>query len=182
MSRPKTERLTAVYWGRFNPPHKGHLGVIRRFKDRYHLVIGIGSSEYRNVRTNPFSGLERKAMLEAYLKEAGIEGVSVVTLNDGSSETWAVDNLIRTCKPDAVILSTENRGQLDAALSKSGVRVVRFRRTGTVSSTLVRHLIAMGDSGWRRLTGKSVAKLVQEFGGIERIRRIYHRSATTSAD
>lgn len=112
-------------------------------------------------------------MMESYLKEAGISGVRVVTLEDGDSETWAVDNLVRRCKPEAVILSTERRGWLDAALKKAGVRVVRFRRLGNTSSTLIRHLIASGDPEWRTLTGRSIAKLIEEFDGIERIRRIY---------
>ena len=168
------KRLPAgVYWGRFNPPHKGHLGVIRRFKDRYRLTVVIGSAEHRNEKRNPFNGRERKAMMESYLKETGINSVRVLTLEDGASETWAVDNLVRRCKPEAVILSTERRGGLDAALTRAGVRVVRFRRTGTTSSTLIRHLIATGDPEWRTLTGRSVAKLIEEFGGIERIRRLY---------
>ena len=169
---------TGVYWGRFNPPHRGHLSVIKRFKERYRLTVAIGSAERRNERTNPFTGSERKAMMEAYLGEAGIEGVRVVILEDGDSETWAVDNLIRKCKPDVVFLSTERRGPLDAALAKAGVRVARFQRTGTVSSTLIRHLIATGDPAWRKLTGRVVVKLIEEYGGIERIRRIYARSST----
>lgn len=162
-----------VYWGRFNPPHRGHLGVIRQFKDRYRLIVAIGSAEHRDERMNPFSGRERKAMMEAYLKESGIDGIRVVALDDGDSETWAVDNLVRRCKPDTVILSTERRGPLDAALAKAGVKVVRFKRTGSLSSTLIRHHIATGDPDWRRLTGQSVASLIEEFSGSERIRRIY---------
>lgn len=111
--------------------------------------------------------------MESYLKDAGIEDVRVVTLEDGDSETRSVDILIRKCKPEVVILSTERRGGLDAALMKAGVRVVRFQRTGNLSSTLIRHLIATGDPEWRTLTGRSVAKLIEEFGGIERIRRLY---------
>lgn len=182
MALTKAERLSAVYWGRFNPPHRGHQGVIKRFKDRYDLIVAIGSAEHRNERTNPFSGSERKAMMEAYLREAGVGGVRVVTLEDGDSVTWAVDNLIRKCKPDLVLLSTERREPLDAALAKAGVRVARFRRTGTVSSTLIRRLIATGDPAWQKLTGKSVVRLIQEFRGVERIRRVLSRSRTPSPD
>ncbi len=146
--------------------------MLRRFKGRYRLVVAIGSAEHRNERRNPFSGNERKAMMEAYLDEAGIEGVRVVALEDGDSEMGSVENLIRMCKPDMVLLSTERRSSLDVALTKSGVRVVRFRRTGTVSSTLIRHLIATGNPGWRNFTGKSVARFIEKFGGIERIRGV----------
>lgn len=66
------------------------------------------------------------AITDAYLGEAGIRGVRMVALEDGDSETWAIEILIRTCNPDVVLLSTERRGPLDAALAKAGVRVIRF--------------------------------------------------------
>lgn len=163
-----------VYWGRFNPPHKGHLTVVRRFHTTCRLVIAIGSSEHRDEPGDPFSGAERKEMWEAYLEETGIKDVDVVTLDDGPSESWAVDNLVKVCKPDLLLLSTE-RASL-AKLARSRVRVVPFRRTGTVSSTLIRNMIANRDDRWRGLTGKSVARLVMDFDGARRIRSAYARA------
>ncbi len=176
-ARGGRRRPVGVYWGRFNPPHRGHLGVIRRFQDRYRLLVAIGSAEHRNERRNPFSGNERKAMMEALLQEAGVDGVRVTTLADGPSVRGSVENLVRRCRPDAVILSTERRGSLDAALARAGVRVARFRRTGTVSSTRVRDSIAGGTEEWRRLTGEAVATLIEQYDGPERIRRSYGRAA-----
>lgn len=147
--------------------------MIRRFKDRYRLVVAIGSAEHRNERRNPFSGRERKVMMEALLNEAGIDAIRVVVLADGPSVVGAVENLIRRCTPDTVLLSTERRGSLDAELVRAGVRVVQFRRTGTVSSTRIRDSIAAGTEGWRRLTGKSVASLIEKYDGLRRIRRAY---------
>jgi cytidyltransferase-like protein len=167
-------RPIGVYWGRFNPPHKGHLAMIRKFRRACHLTVAIGSSEHKNERTNPFSGAERKKMLESYLKELEIPGVKVVTLKDGRSESWAIGNLIRKCKPDVVFLSTEKNKLADLAERK--VRVVRFPRTGQVSSTRIRESIAAGDREWRRLTGKSVARLIIRFDGIRRIEKAYGRA------
>lgn len=73
-----------VYWGRFKPPHKGRMSVIRRFRRTCHLVVAIGSSERKNTKSEPFSGRERRAMMEAYLKEELIRGVTVVALRDGN--------------------------------------------------------------------------------------------------
>ncbi len=163
--------LVGVYWGRFNPPHKGHLSVIRKLKDKCNLVVAIGSSEHKNEKTNPFSGSERKEMMVSYLKESKIKGVRVVTLDDGESESWAVDNLIKKVKPDILFLSTE-KSEL-TGLAKGRVHVVSFERTGVVSSTLIRDSITSGDDRWINLTGKSVAKLIIEFDGINRIRKAY---------
>jgi nicotinamide-nucleotide adenylyltransferase len=167
----KRKLATGVYWGRFNPPHKGHLRVIRRLNREWDLIVAIGSSEYRDEKKNPFSGAERKRMLEAYLKESKIRGVRVVTLNDGRSVSWAIDNLIRKCRPDALFLSTE-RSEL-ARRARRKVAVLLFPRTGGVSSTKIRDSIASTTGTWRKLTGKSVAKIIVELDGIRRIQVAY---------
>ena len=173
-------RPIGVYWGRFNPPHVGHLAVIRRFKDRYRLIVVVGSAEHHDERRNPFGGLERQKMLQAYLRESGVKGVRVVTLEDGDSEAWAVGALLRKCRPEVVFLSSEKRGPLHAALTRSGVRVVRFERKGAVSSTQIRHSIATGDSRWTGRTGKSVVRLIRRFHGVERIRKVYRTGRRVS--
>jgi len=77
------DRPNGVYWGRFNPPHKGHLAMIQRFRKSCRLTVAIGSSEHRDERENPFSGRERKEMMEALLHESRIGDVRVVVLRDG---------------------------------------------------------------------------------------------------
>jgi len=147
--------------------------VIRRFRETYRLVVVIGSAEHSNERTNPFSGRERRAMLEAYLKERGIRGVRVVTLRDGPSVAWALDALIHRCHPQALLLSGEK-----SALARRAERrlpVVRFARRGTVSSTRIRRAIARGDPSWKSLTGRSVVRLVERYDGVRRIQRAYGR-------
>ena len=165
--------LAGVYWGRFNPPHRGHLALVRRFRRQCALTIVIGSAERRGERRDPFSGRERQEMWEGYLREAGIRDVGVVALRDGPSLAGAVDRMIRVCRPDVVFLSSE-RSRL-AALVERRVRVVRFRRTGRISSTRIRDSIASGRSDWTRLTGASVARWIRTHGGSARIRDAYKR-------
>ncbi len=145
--------------------------MIEKLHENWKLIVAIGSSERRNERSDPFSGAERKSMLESYLKELDVQGVRVVTLRDGPSVSWAVDNLIRRCKPDALFLSTEREALIE--LARHQVRVVRFRRTGTVSSTRIRDSIADGGVAWKRLTGKSVATLISRLDGVRRIQEAY---------
>jgi cytidyltransferase-like protein len=172
----KKKTGTGVYWGRFNPPHAGHLRVIQRLSEDWKLIVAIGSSEHRNERTNPFSGAERKRMVESYLKELAVNGVRVVVLKDGPSPSWSIDNLIRRCHPDVLFLSSEKEEMIELARRK--VRVIPFRRTGRISSTRIRDSIAGGDASWRRLTGRSVAKLIGELDGIRRIQKAYGRPVT----
>ena len=162
-----------IYWGRFNPPHEGHLKVIRRFASDWTVTVVVGSAERRNTSTDPFSGPERKRMLEEFLHERGIRGVRVVTLRDGPSESWAIDQLLKRWRPDVLFLSTEKTTL--AALAEPRVRVVRFRRSGSISSTRIRDAIARGDPSWKDLTGSSVARLITKWHGLRRIREAYAR-------
>ena len=168
-----------VYWGRFNPPHKGHLSVIRRLKNRCRLVVAIGSSEHHDERKDPFTGAERARMMRAYLKESGIRGVRVITLRDGPSWSWALDNLIDRCKPDVLFLSAEKRRLRSMVVPK--VKVVPFRRSGKVSSTRIRDAIAAGDPLWEHLTGASVGRLIVDLDGISRIQKAYGARRKKSA-
>lgn len=166
----KTKRI-GVYWGRFNPPHKGHLRIIKKFKDKYDLVVAIGSSEHRNEKKNPFSGRERKQMIESYLKEEKIKDVKVVTLKDGNSKSWAINNLVKKCRPYVLLLS-ENHEMINLAKCKK-IDVLIFKRKGNLSSTMIRDLIASDNDKWRNLTGKAVARLIVRLNGIERIKTAY---------
>jgi cytidyltransferase-like protein len=66
--KAKCMEVTSFFWVRINPPHKGHMKLIKRILERVgDLVIVISASQYKNARRNPFSGYERKRMLEAYL-------------------------------------------------------------------------------------------------------------------
>jgi len=145
--------------------------MIRRLRKRCTLIVAIGSSECRNERRNPFSGRERKVMMEIFLRESRIGDVRVVALRDGPSLRWSVDNLIRRCRPDVVFLSTE-RSRL-ATLTARKVRVARFRRSGPISGTRIRNSIAAGRQDWTRLTGKSVVQWILSHNGIARIKAAY---------
>ncbi|MDE1819320.1 MAG: adenylyltransferase/cytidyltransferase family protein [Euryarchaeota archaeon] len=167
-----------VYWGRFNPPHRGHLSVVRRFHRDFRLTVVIGSAEHRDERRNPFSGRERQQMFEAYLAEVGILDVRVTTLRDGPTLDGAIHRLVRRCHPDVILLSSD-KGRFASTVARK-VRVVRFARRGVVSSTRIRAAIATGRPDWERLTGRSVVRLIHQFGGPARIRRA-HRSRRRSA-
>jgi nicotinamide-nucleotide adenylyltransferase len=159
-----------VYCGRFNPPHKGHLALIKRLKGKVgRLVIVIGCSELRNQKRNPFSGSERKRMLEAYLKELGIRGVQVVNLSNRGPYSHAIKNLLGKYGGFDVLF---NDNKTVARLIGKRAKVVSFKRIGTVSSTMIRDRIAHGGE-WESLTGKSVARLIRRFDGVRRIRNAY---------
>lgn len=62
------EGKTALFIGRFQPFHKGHLFALRYIAARSARVyIAIGSAQEKKTEKNPFSARERKEMMRAVL-------------------------------------------------------------------------------------------------------------------
>jgi len=165
--------MIGVYWGRFNPPHKGHLQLIRKIlKEVDSLIIVIGSSQEKNTKRNPFSGKERKEMMEAYLKEIKIDmkRVKVIPIKDKTSHKIWFKELISKCGKFDVVY-TDKEAVIKIIGNKYTIR--RIVRRGTISATKIRDAIAE-DKKWEHLTGKSVARLIKKFNGVERIKKAYN--------
>lgn len=67
------DHLPALFIGRFQPFHLGHLDAVRQILERESFVIiAIGSSQESGTPENPWSCDERKLMIQEALKEANI--------------------------------------------------------------------------------------------------------------
>ena len=163
-------KTTGVLWGRFNPPHKGHIALIGRLVKKVDiLIVAVGNSETKDTKRNPFSGAERVRMMRSYLRERNIRVKRVVAVADG--DTWAssIDNLFAKCGRFDILFTDHVE---IARLVGGRVKVVGFRRLGETSSTSVRDSIAKGGD-WESMTGTSVASLIKGYDGIRRIKRAY---------
>jgi nicotinamide-nucleotide adenylyltransferase len=166
----KKEELVGCYWGRFNPIHKGHLNLIKKLLKKVDkLIIAVGSSQEKNTQRNPFSGSERKQMIEAALKSENIPKASyrVITVQDGKTYPISVANLLKKA-PKINILFTDKPCLMKAIKKK--IAVQRTKRTGTISSTKIREGIAF-NKPWKALTTPSVVRLIIKFNGIKRIKK-----------
>jgi nicotinamide-nucleotide adenylyltransferase len=172
------KKTVGVYWGRFNPPHRGHIALVRELVKKVDfLIIAVGSAESNNTRRNPFSGDERVEMLESYLEEEDLKVKDVIPVEDGKSWASSISNLFEKCGSFDVLFTDKKR---IADLVGNKVKVVIFRRRGNMSSTLIRDSIAKGEK-WENLTGKSVVTLIKRLDGIERIKRAYGVSESPQA-
>lgn len=161
---------TGIFIGRFNPPHKGHISLIKNLlKEVDKLIILIGNADERNTKRNPFSGKERIQMIKAYLKEERIpeKRVKVLTIKKGKRWEEKIENLLKTCK-NCDVLFTNNKHIIN--LIKDKIKIKGFRRIGKVSSTRIKHAMHKNKK-WEHHTGKSVAKIIREIRGVERIKK-----------
>jgi len=80
----------ALFIGKFQPFHKGHLEAVKYILSRHDfLTIIIGSSQQSGTRENPFSYETRRQMIEQSLSSESITNYEIIPLRDtGSDDTW----------------------------------------------------------------------------------------------
>ncbi|HEV3428931.1 MAG TPA: bifunctional nicotinamide-nucleotide adenylyltransferase/Nudix hydroxylase [Paraburkholderia sp.] len=94
----QTQRFDAlIFIGRFQPPHRGHLDVLRRALSQAERVcILVGSTDRPRTIKDPFSYDERRQMMLALLDEDERERVVIAPVqdsmyNDGDWVRWIQD-------------------------------------------------------------------------------------------
>lgn len=87
--------MRALFLGRFEPFHLGHLHAIKKILEKYDSVlIAIGSSDSSRQRANPFSFEERKEMITEVLKKEGLAGkCGIVGIPDVSDDAKWVEQI-----------------------------------------------------------------------------------------
>lgn len=95
MSTQQNRRFDAlVFIGRFQPPHRGHLNVLKSALSRAERVcVLIGSTDKPRTIKDPFSFDERRQMLASLLDASERDRVTIAplqdsTYNDGDWVRW----------------------------------------------------------------------------------------------
>ncbi|MCD6340506.1 MAG: adenylyltransferase/cytidyltransferase family protein, partial [Desulfurococcales archaeon] len=64
----------ALFPGRFQPIHWGHVSVIKWALSKVdELIIGVGTAQESHTIVNPFTAGERVVMIRLALEEAGVD-------------------------------------------------------------------------------------------------------------
>ncbi len=165
----------ALYVGRFQPFHLGHLRAIKWILEREDIVIiGIGSSQYSHSFRNPFTAGERVEMIWRVLKSEKLLDKCIITLipdTDGQHALW-ISVVLRNCPKFDRVYSNDPLTRL--LFEEAGFQVVSipFFEREKYSATRIRELIAKGEP-WEHLVHPEVAKFIKEIKGDERIRYLY---------
>lgn len=165
--------MKALFIGRFQPFHKGHLKVIQSIiKDFDAIIIGIGSSQYSHTIDNPFSGQERKEMLEETLMGEDIKNYDIVMIPDIHNPPKWVDHVLSiVSKFDVVVTNNDFTAEL---FEKKGFKTIdtKLFDKKNFSGRKIRKLISEGKS-WDEFVPKKVSILIRELDGVKRIKRLF---------
>jgi len=164
----------ALFVGRFQPFHLGHLDVIKRaleVEDR--LIIVIGSAEENHELANPFTAGERFQMIEAALAASGIDRDRYVIIPVRDVEnfmlwTTHVDQYIpRVYK---VYTGSPIVRHLYEEYGKYEIADVKMLEG--VSATSIRDKMLKDDASWKDDVHSKVAELIEGWKGVERLKMI----------
>ncbi len=172
------EKKIALFIGRFQPIHHGHIYVLKNILKSYDLLkIGIGSSQLSHTKNDPFTSDERKQFLNAVLKKREISPdlYNIYEITDIFNAKKWVDHVISIVGEFDVIFSNSNwvRQLFQTKGIKIGKKITIFK--SKFNATNIRKLIIKDNRGWLRLVPKEVVNLIKKFNGIERIKLLFEK-------
>ena len=162
--------MKALFIGRFQPFHLGHLFLLQQLKEHYQeLIIGIGSSQYHDTYDNPFSEQERYKMITTSLKEVGITDYRIVSIPDIHDPPHWVDHVRSIVSDFDVVIA--NNPVTKKLFSQKGyiVRGTRYFNRKEYSGKEIRRRITT-DIPWEHLVPPAVSTYMHSVGGIQRIK------------
>ncbi len=155
---------TALFVGRFQPFHLGHLNVIKDIlKDNGFVVIAIGSSQGRNTDKNPFSFDERKKMIENVLKNEKIKNFKIIAVPDVFDDKKWISFIKKQAKIDVVY--SMNAWTI-RCFKNTGIPVKKHKlyKRSEVSGTNIRKNMRSG-SEWKHYVPKAVFSFLKKIRG-----------------
>jgi len=154
----------ALFIGRFQPFHIGHLHVVREIlKENDKIIIGIGSSQYSRKPINPFSAKERREMILESLRVEGITEFAIFEIPDINNNSYWVMHVKKIVpKFDSVYTGSPLSQKL---FEDSGVIVNKLKRYKDISASEIRLRIQKGLE-WEKMLPKGVLKIMNDMGGV----------------
>lgn len=163
----------ALFIGRFQPFHNGHLAMVRKIVENHgELIVGIGSAQYSHTGENPFTAGERFEMIHRALDVDGIHSYHIVPIPDTHVHSvWVGHVLSLVPKFDSVYT---NSALVIRLFKERGIKVVSLPMVEreALSGTEVRRRM-FNDGDWVSLVPSVVASYIKEIDGIQRIRETY---------
>lgn len=179
---------SALFIGRFQPFHKGHLDVIEEIlKTSDRVIIVIGSAENNYVTSNPLTASERFQIIDLALKEAKIPATKYCIIpirNVNNYSLWV--NHVNSYVPPYQYLYTGSKvvkacylgKYFQSKSTKTGPKIIQLKRKFGISATKIRTLM-IKNRNWQKFVPLAVAKKLEEWEIPARLRTIQETMDTS---
>ncbi len=166
----------ALFVGRFQPFHNGHVVMVNRILEHNsEIIIGIGSAQYSHTNENPFTAGERYEMIKRTLDAEGIHDYHIVPIPDTHVHSVWVGHVLSLVPKFDVVYS--NSALVVRLFRERGFKLFELplEKREMYSGSEVRRRIYNGED-WQKLVPKTVAEYIKEIDGIARIRETFNYS------
>lgn len=171
-SRSNTKFIRALYVGRFQPFHLGHLEAIKYILNTANeIIIAVGSSQESHTLENPFTAGERIYMIRLALDEEKIDPrrYYIIPVADVYIHSLWVSHVCSQVPKFDVVYSNEPLTRRLFIESGFKVESIPFYKREICSATEIRRRMLL-DLNWEELLPKSVAAYIKEINGVERLK------------
>lgn len=147
--------MIALFIGRFQPFHKGHLWAVNKILGECDsIIIGIGSSQYSGTHDNPFSSAERKEMIRGALAGMDVPIFEIPDIHDNNEWVSHVKRIVPEF--DVVYTGSELSEKL---FVRERIEVRKLSRHEQISASEVR-LRIIKDLEYKDLVPDAVADIL----------------------
>ncbi len=169
------QRSRAIFIGRFQPFHLGHLEVVRYIVERYDaVIIGIGSAQYSHTIENPFTAGERHLMISRSLEDEGIHNYYLVPIEDIHRNAVWVAHVEAMSPPFKVVFANNPLTRRLFAERGYPVEMPPLYDRSRYSASEIRRRIIKGEP-WEHLVPRAVVEVIEEIDGVSRLRMLAER-------
>jgi nicotinamide-nucleotide adenylyltransferase len=162
----------ALFVGRFQPFHSGHLSVIRALADEGYdeIIIAIGSAQYHHAPTNPFSFAERKAMIEQVLAtEQNLPSITIIAIPDiHDDDQWVnhINTIVQQAVGEYEAIYTGNDWVkqlfIKSQINNPTLSIKPVNQVIMIDATTIREDIRQGGDTWKQYIHPSIQEEVNQ--------------------
>jgi len=155
--------MIALFIGRFQPFHLGHLDAIKQIENDQNvdkIIIGIGSSQYSGTKENPFSYEERKKMLEISLQDQLKKPYKILDIPDIHNEKIWVEH-VETIVHQFNSVYTGNE-KVKKLFEQKKYTVKKIDLKFKINGTKLRELITNNDDNWKKLVPDKITDIIEK--------------------
>lgn len=164
---------TALFIGRFQPFHLGHLdAVMQALAENDKIIVAIGSAEENFLPENPFTASERYEMIEAAFEEAKIDPQKYCIMPVRNIDNYALwTHHVELLLPpfETVYAGSKIVQTLFRKNGKYNVKPVKVKKN--INATRVRESMLKNEQ-WEKLVPKAVAAFMKKIHGEKRLKDI----------